>query len=221
MVLFRAFKKIAYPKKRVRFPRFRNPVQFILSDRDKIRRHTKRIKRQMSHLPLRRYEATDAFTNVTTTPQAFSMTYIAQGTNPDGQRASHKIFMHHVTYNGLLNWDSAGTPANAIRLILCSVKPDFVASTSGITTQSNIYDKQDFPDIGHVYLDRTIVRRDTTTNATKVRFFRRINKFINYDSDTVDDVRESGYNRIVCVVVGDLASTTDFTNASCIARYRG
>lgn len=204
MVLFRAFKKIAYPNKKIRFPRYRNPIQYFIGDSNR------RRKKFTKYGPAihKRVTNTTAISNITTTNQTFYLTDIDAGVG-NAQRHRNEIRVQKLRFNGVIDWDTGVTPAANIRVMVCAINARSGVSSFGV--QSNPYGRVDFSNIRHVYYDKTFVRHDSTLLQTKVKFnlnFHGLPIKYNSDDGEVTTIRD-----LVLVVVSDVAAaTSDISN---------
>lgn len=176
---------------------------------------------RIPHLPYKRLEYATGSAAIQQTALDIPINNIPQGTDVDGERSEQKVRLHNWNYNGIIAWDT-GTPGSYIlRLVVCSCKSTFTGT--GITLSANIYDKRDFPDIGHVYKDFRIVRGKTDEMYRKLRVgIRRFHRAVLYDGDAATDYSDNGYNKISMFVVGDIAAgTTSIGTVYSVLHYQG
>lgn len=178
--------------------------------------------RRIPHAPYKRLEFTTAFTNISTTPQVLAINQIPQGTNVDGERTEMKINAINLRMTAQIGWDQTNGSWE-LRAILCDAKDTF--SGTGVTLQANIYDKRDFPEIGHVYSDRRYVC-PTSTSIRKLVVWkiRRFRRHYYYDADGATDYSPNGYNQLCLVVVGATgpgATTTAISYMNGVLHYQG
>jgi len=230
MTINRIIKSLSGKKKTFQFPKFRDPINFLIGDSNGGRRRRysrKAYRKPVLHkvLPLKRHEITTNISDISSTVQAISLIEIPQGTGTDSARTEQQIFADHVNIRTTLLWDDAsgGNVPVTVRFILASVKGDMNIATSGITAASNILDKRDFPDIGHVYADFRVLRRNADSLATPVKIFRRLKRKFLYDGDASTDHAVHGYNGLYLIVVADVATATETSTnqTNIVVRYRG
>lgn len=169
---------------------------------------------------LKRYEYTSAISNITSTAQVININAIAQGTGTLAARTERKIKALSWKFKGLISWDQGGTPANIVRFIVADVRDTFTGA--GITYDENIYDKNLHSDIGHVWKDFRMIRREATIIQEHVRMRVHPKRHYYYDGDGSTDFRPYGFNRLVLIVVSDgAAATTDVNGILGVFRYYG
>lgn len=232
MVIARAIEKIAYPHRNVKMPKYRNPIQYLIGDsisnrKTLTKKRQKQRARTFKHVPLKRLEGTSDIADISTTPQAIYFNSVPQGTSVDGERTEQRITAHSLNFKSTILWESDPAQTNeptTVRFLLMTVEPGFAPGTENITTTANVYDKRDFPNIGHVYKDFRVVRKQTTTQATPIHIYQDLNNIkFQYDGDAGTDNMENRYSRLVLVIVGDLATPTktDMNQTRYVFRYRG
>lgn len=208
-------------------PRFTgNPIGWVIADapRRKSQKTTKKQKNTFKHVPLKRREYTTDIGDVSTAAGATIINEISQGTSTDGERTERRITCRNVSYKSTILWEGGGgaTADTTIRFLVYTCTPEF--NTSTVAIGSNVYDKRDFGDIGHVYKDFRVVRKTTTTQATPIHFFINLrNLHLQYDGDAGTDNLAGRYSRLVFQAIGDQAATTKTaTNQTrMIFRYHG
>lgn len=179
------------------------------------------IKGRIPHLPYKRLESTTGAANITTTVSQIDINPIPEGTSVEGERREQKVRLHNWHLTGTILWDT-GTPGSyLIRIIVCSCKSTYTGT--GITLTANIYDKRDFPDIGHVYKDFRVIRGHDTEIQRKLRMgIRRFRRAAYYDDDAGTDYSDNGYNRISIFLYGSLAAgNTALTDVYSVLHYQG
>lgn len=231
MVIFRAIQKVAYPKRQIKYPRFRNPVQYLISDsayRKKKKSSPKQVNRRpitYKHVPLKRLEGTTNVTDVSTTAQVTTFNDIPQGTSVDGERTEQQVVAHSLNYKSTILWEGDGAQSyycTTVRFILCTVTNAF--SPSALYTTTNIYDKRDWPEIGHVYKDFRVVRHQSNTIATPIHIFQNLKGIrFQYDGDAATDQMDNRYSKLILIIVGDqnTPTKTDMNQTRYVLRYRG
>lgn len=212
MVLVRVVKHLAGGKRK-RLPRYRNPIQYLIADanRSAMPSKTKRTHRKADKSGNIRKQVTNiaSYDNVTTSYQYNQITDIAKGQEVY-QRQTNKIYCLKYTFKGMINWDTAGTPASILRFIVFNTNTD--ASAPNVVVTSNIYGRFDFPVIRHVYKDIRITRKGDV-DRQPIKFtvhFKGLPVRYNGPAATTDYMGRA----VRMQVVADLNSTTDVTNVS-------
>lgn len=170
---------------------------------------------------LKRYNYATNLTNITDTAQFFVWNYIAKGNGPNAERTERKIYAKSAKFKGLFYWDTGGTPATVLRVIVADVKSDFDGTSVSIA--ANIYDRDSFQGVfGHIYKDFRIIRHSSDVINTRLRFSIYPRRHYYYEGDAADDYRVAAYNKLVVIFVTDnAAATSDLLFCHGTFRYYG
>lgn len=208
MVINRFIHSVRNPKYRFRLPRYKgNPVNWVIADRNRTRR---RAKITCSH----KKQVTDNTTisNITTTPQAFALcSSIDQGAEVYNRMSNH-CFFRKMTLKGTIAWDQTGTPAGVLRVIVALVTKDFNVGASGLVPNSNIYGRNNFPDIRHVYYDKRFMNTDSNKLRAPIKIktnFKGLPIRYNGPTGTTDLIGKDIY---LIFVTNGATSTTDVSD---------
>lgn len=209
------------------FPKYRgNPINWIIADR---KRRSSNKKRSgvvtFRHVPLKRIEYTTGVNDVSNTPIYIPLNSIPQGTSVDGERTEQRIVAKTYSLRSMLYWEFQTGYTNTptlVRAILCTTTPGYTGT--GVTVDANIYDKRDFSDIGHVYKDLRIMRKQSNITVSPLNMNVNLkNIHFNYTDDTAASQQPDKYSQLTLLIVSNVStsSKTSWLNVNSVLRYHG
>lgn len=212
-MVVRRIVRYALTGKRKRIPRFprhgsviQRATRWLIADSNgSSKSHVKRVK-----------EYTSAWTNITDSAQRMNLCDQIDAGQEVNNRLTNKINLLSARFTGAIQWDSAGTPPNGLRIILALVNK---GTSPAVAFNSDIYGRNSFPEIRHVYYDRKFYRYNADILNKGVKFTRRFKGLpIKYNGPTGSTDLIS--RDIQMIMVSDNGSSTaDIVDPICVLRW--